>query len=132
MSILSALKERILVFDGAMGTRIQERNLSADDFHGLDGCNEYLVISRPDVIADIHVSYFESGADIVMTDTFGSSAHVLIEYGLSERSYEISKKAAEIAVKAKKDFHTANKPRYVSSSGRSRHSLNYNWPHTIR
>lgn len=114
--LLQALKERILVFDGAMGTRIQERNLTPDDFHGLDGCNEYLVISRPDVIGDIHASYFDSGADIVMTNTFGSSSHVLVEYGLADRSYEISKKAAEIAVSAKKNFHTVAKPRYVSGS----------------
>jgi 5-methyltetrahydrofolate--homocysteine methyltransferase len=116
MNILTALKERVLIIDGAMGTRIQERNLTAEDFDGLDGCNEYLVISRPDVIRDIHCSYYEVGADVVMTNTFGSSAHVLAEYDIGDRAYEISKKAAELAAEAKNKFSSASKPRYVSGS----------------
>src|ERR1017187_3476195 len=75
----SLLDERILVLDGAMGTMIQQVNLTADDFGGaaLEGCNENLVLTRPDVILDIHKKYFEAGADIVETDTFGSTPIVL-------------------------------------------------------
>ena len=71
---LAALKERVLVFDGAFGTGIQERDLSADDFGGpaLEGCNEHLVLTRPDVIRDLHAGYFEVGVDAVETATFGS------------------------------------------------------------
>lgn len=114
--LLAALKERILVFDGAMGTRIQERQLKPEDFHGLDGCNEYLVISRPDVISEIHAEYYEAGADIVMTDTFGSSSHVLAEYDLSDRAREISRKAAELAVAVRDRYSRPDQPRFVSGS----------------
>src|SRR5229473_4367659 len=75
----SLLDERILVLDGAMGTMIQQRNLVADDFGGaaLEGCNENLVLTRPDVILDIHKTYFDAGADIVESDTFASTPIVL-------------------------------------------------------
>src|ERR1700689_3811586 len=86
----SLLDERILVLDGAMGTMIQQVNLTADDFGGaaLEGCNENLVLTRPDVIRDIHKKYFEAGADIVETDTFGSTPLVLAEYGLAGKGNE--------------------------------------------
>jgi 5-methyltetrahydrofolate--homocysteine methyltransferase len=72
MNIHDLLKERILVLDGAMGTMIQSHNLTADDFGGqeYEGCNEYLNITRPDVIRDVHMAYLEAGADIVLTNTF--------------------------------------------------------------
>ncbi len=86
------LRERILVLDGAMGTMIQKRDLSAADFGGakLEGCNENLVLTRPDVISDIHRIYLEAGADIIETNSFGSTSMVLAEYGLGEKAYEIS------------------------------------------
>jgi 5-methyltetrahydrofolate--homocysteine methyltransferase len=76
-----ALNERILVLDGAMGTAIQDKNLTADDFGGpdLEGCNEYLVITRPEVIRSIHEAYLESGCDIIETNTFGGTPLVLDE-----------------------------------------------------
>src|SRR5690349_18689346 len=85
------LDERIMVLDGAMGTMIQQRDLSAQDFGGaaLEGCNENLVLTRPDVIYDIHRKYFEAGADIVETDTFGGTKVVLAEYGLQDKSHEL-------------------------------------------
>ncbi|MBI4411939.1 MAG: methionine synthase, partial [Deltaproteobacteria bacterium] len=112
------LNERILVLDGAMGTMLQQKNLTADDFGGaaLEGCNENLVLTRPDVVLDIHRKYFEAGSDIVETNTFGATPLVLAEYGLQEKAHPINKTAAEIARKAAKEFSTAKKPRFVAGS----------------
>jgi 5-methyltetrahydrofolate--homocysteine methyltransferase len=81
-----------------MGTMLQQRNLSAADFGGaaLEGCNEHLVITRPDVILDVHRAYYEAGSDIVETDTFGGTKIVLGEYGLQDRSYELNLAAAPV------------------------------------
>src|SRR2546425_7303645 len=96
---LDAVHERVVVFDGAMGTSIQDRNLTADDFGGpqFEGCNEILNVTRPDVIADIHRGFFEAGVDVVETNAFGAFSTVLIEYGIAERAYELSRAAAGIA-----------------------------------
>ena len=112
------LRERILVLDGAMGTMIQQANLTAADFGGpaLEGCNENLVLTRPDVITDIHRKYLEAGADIIETDTFGSTSLVLAEYGLADRAYEISRAAGELARRAADEFSTSAKPRFVAGS----------------
>ncbi len=112
------MQERILVLDGAMGTMLQQRNLTAADFGGpdLEGCNENLVLTRPDVILDIHRKYFEAGSDIVETNTFGGTPLVLAEYGLAAKAHEINKKAAELAVQAAKEFSTSKKPRFVAGS----------------
>ena len=114
----SLLDERILVLDGAMGTMIQQRDLSAADFGGpaLEGCNENLVLTRPDVILDIHRKYFEAGADIVETDTFGATPLVLAEYGLADKCHAINATAAKLARQAAEEFSTANKPRFVAGS----------------
>jgi 5-methyltetrahydrofolate--homocysteine methyltransferase len=112
------LRERILVLDGAMGTMLQQENLTAADFGGasLEGCNENLVLTRPNVIEGIHRKYLEAGADIIETDTFGSTAIVLAEYGLAEKAYEISKAAAEIARRAADRLSTPARPRFVAGS----------------
>ncbi len=112
------VSEKILVLDGAMGTMLQQRNLTAQDFGGpdLEGCNENLVLTRPDVILDIHRKYFEAGSDIVETNTFGATPLVLGEYGLQDKAHEINKKAAEIARQAASDFSTLQKPRFVAGS----------------
>src|SRR6516164_2922007 len=108
------LNERILVLYGAMGTMLQQRNLTAADVGGpaLEGCNENLVRTRPDVVLDIHRKYFAAGADIVETDTFGSTALVLGEYGLQSDAHELSKRAAELARQAADEFSTSAKPRF--------------------
>jgi 5-methyltetrahydrofolate--homocysteine methyltransferase len=105
--LLDALEQRILVLDGAMGTMIQQRNLSADDFGGpaLEGCNENLVLTRPDVIKDIHRQYFLAGANIVETDTFGATQLVLAEYGLADKCREINRTAAKLAREAAAEFN---------------------------
>ena len=96
---LEATRERVVIFDGATGTNIQLRELNADDFGGpaLEGCNEILVDTRPDVVADLHRSFFEVGVDVVETDTFGAFGPVLAEYGIADRAHELNVKAARIA-----------------------------------
>ncbi|HVM65133.1 MAG TPA: methionine synthase [Acidimicrobiales bacterium] len=96
---LEAVKEQVVVFDGATGTNLQLRALSADDFGGpeFEGCNEVLVRSRPDVVAELHRSFFEVGVDVVETDSFGSLPWVLGEYGLADEAYELARASARIA-----------------------------------
>ncbi len=98
-SYLDAVRERVVVFDGATGTNLQVRELTADDFGGpaLEGCNEVLVDTRPDVVADLHRSFLEVGSEVVETDSFGSSSFTLAEYGIAERAHELNLKAARIA-----------------------------------
>jgi 5-methyltetrahydrofolate--homocysteine methyltransferase len=110
--------QRVLVLDGAMGTMLQQRDLTAQDFGGsaLEGCNEVLVRTRPDVVLDIHRAYFEAGSDIVETNTFGGTPLVLAEYGLQSEAHELNKKAAKLARQAADEFHTAAKPRFVAGS----------------
>ena len=112
------LSQRILVLDGAMGTMLQQRNLTAADFGGpaLEGCNENLVRTRPDVVLDIHRKYFEAGADIVETNSFGSTPLVLAEYGLQADALELNKRAAALARQAAEEFSTQGKPRFVAGS----------------
>jgi 5-methyltetrahydrofolate--homocysteine methyltransferase len=112
------LAERILVLDGAMGTMLQQRNLSAADFGGptLEGCNENLVRTRPDVVLDIHRKYFEAGADIVETNSFGGTPLVLAEYGLQANANELNKRAAELARQAAEEYSKPGEPRFVAGS----------------
>ncbi len=110
--------QRVLVLDGAMGTMLQQRDLTAADFGGaaLEGCNEVLVRTRPDVVLGIHRAYFAAGADIVETNSFGGTGLVLAEYGLQAEAQELNKKAAELARAAADEFHTVAKPRFVAGS----------------
>jgi 5-methyltetrahydrofolate--homocysteine methyltransferase len=112
------LGQRILVLDGAMGTMLQERELTAADFGGekLEGCNENLVRTRPDVVLDIHRAYLEAGADIIETNTFGGTPLVLAEYGLGAHAREINRIAAGLARQAADAAATAGKPRFVAGS----------------
>jgi 5-methyltetrahydrofolate--homocysteine methyltransferase len=112
------LRERILVLDGAMGTMLQQRNLTAADFGGpsLEGCNENLVRTRPDVVLDIHRKYFDAGADIVETDSFGGTPLVLADYGLADDAQDLNKRAALLARQAAEEYTTTGKPRFVAGS----------------
>ncbi len=116
--VIQALTKRILILDGAMGTQLQARNLTAADFGGgeYEGCNEMLVLTRPDVIEDIHRAYLEAGADIVETCSFGSTDIVLAEYGLAEKVFELNKASAEVARRACDAFSTPDKLRFVAGS----------------
>ncbi len=114
------LRRRILVLDGATGTALASRGLTAADYGGeaLFGCHEALVLARPDVVLDLHASYLEAGADIVETDTFGATAVVLAEYGLADRCREINRRAAELARRACAQAESADpsRPRFVAGS----------------
>ena len=116
----ASLQTRILVVDGAMGTQIQARGLGPDDFGGAEyeGCNEYLNITRPDVIDGIHRDYLAAGADIIETNTFGATAVVLGEYALAEHARRINREAAAIARRAAADYSAADagKPRFVAGA----------------
>src|SRR5688500_14118763 len=96
---LAAARERVVIFDGAMGTALMLRNLHAEDYGGItyEGCPEILCATRPDVIADQHRSFLEVGCDVVETNSFGGSPVTLDEYGLAPRAEELNRKAAEIA-----------------------------------
>lgn len=94
---LTAIKSRVVVADGAMGTMIQDANPSMDDFEQLEGCNEVLNITRPELIADIHRQYFDAGAEAVETNTFGANFANLAEYGIESRIEELSEAGARIA-----------------------------------
>ena len=111
------LTKKILIIDGAMGTAIQDYNLSEKDFGGeaYDGCNEYLVLTKPDIIQAIHESYLEAGADIIETNTFGGTNFVLGEYGLEDKVKEINTKAVELAKAACKKYAN-DKPRFIAGA----------------
>ncbi|MDY7228938.1 methionine synthase [Hyalangium rubrum] len=101
-ALRAAMRERVLVLDGAMGTLIQNHDLKAGDFGGAEyeGCNEHLVLTRPDVIESIHADYFAAGADVTETDTFGGTPVVLGEFGLSHKALEINAEASRVARRA--------------------------------
>ncbi len=115
---LEALRRRVVVFDGAMGTNLQLLGLAADDFGGpeLEGCNEVLVETRPDLVAQVHRSFYEVGCDVVETDTFGSTSVVLAEYGLADRARELTRMGAELACSVRDEFSTPARPRWVAGS----------------
>ncbi|HEX6797687.1 MAG TPA: homocysteine S-methyltransferase family protein, partial [Ktedonobacterales bacterium] len=115
---LDALRERVLVFDGAMGTQIQNLGLSASDYGGdaLDGCPEILAVSRPDVIREIHRAYLAAGADVLETDTFTGTRLKLDDYHLGPRTHEINRAAARLARAAADEFSTPQRPRFVAGS----------------
>src|SRR5215469_12699451 len=104
------LNQRVLVLDGAMGTMLQQKNLTAADFGGpvLEGCNENLVRTRPDVVLEIHRAYLEAGADVIETNSFGATRLVLAEYGLQEAAYELNFTAARLARLAADEKSTAS------------------------
>ena len=116
--LLSALSERILVLDGATGTALQAANLSAADFGGpdLEGCNENLCRTRPDVVDGVHERYLRAGCDVVETDSFGGTPLVLAEYGLADQAFELNRLSAAIARAACARWDSPAKPRFVAGS----------------
>ena len=114
----SLLQERILVIDGAMGTAIQALDLGADDFGGpeYEGCNENLILTQPDAIAEIHQGYLDAGADILETNTFGATPVVLAEYNLAHEARRINREAAQLARRLADAASTPEKPRFVAGS----------------
>jgi 5-methyltetrahydrofolate--homocysteine methyltransferase len=115
---LDALAAKVLVFDGAMGTEVQKRALTADDFGGerLNGCNDYLVIQKPEVIEQIHASYLEAGADVIETCTFRANRLTMAEYGLDDRVTEINRVAAALARRVADRSSTPTRRRFVAGA----------------
>src|SRR4249919_715512 len=115
---LAALRDRVLVFDGAFGTWVQDQDLGPDDFGGpvLEGCNERLVLTRPELIKQMHAEYFEVGVDAVETATFGAFSLVLNEYGIADETYAINEAAVRLAKEVAADYSTPDRPRFVIGS----------------
>src|SRR5215475_13863242 len=113
---LQTVKDRVVVYDGAMGTNIQKRNPTLDDFWGKENCSEILNLSRPDIIRDIHADFFRVGCDVVETNTFGGMSIVLNEFGLAGRIKEINIAAVKLAKEVAAQFSTKDKPRFVAGS----------------
>jgi 5-methyltetrahydrofolate--homocysteine methyltransferase len=115
---LNSVDRPVLVFDGAMGTNLQVQNLTAEDFGGAEyeGCNEYLVHTKPEAVEKVHRGFLEAGADVIETDTFGGTSIVLAEYDLADKAYYLNKTAAELAKKLATEYSTPEKPRFVAGS----------------
>lgn len=117
-SFLDLLKERIIVFDGAMGTYLQALNLSIDEWGGpnFENCSENLLYTRPDAIESVHKAFLDVGCDVIETNSFGGSEIVLAEFGIAEKTYDVNFKAAALAKRIASDYSTYDKPRYVAGS----------------
>jgi 5-methyltetrahydrofolate--homocysteine methyltransferase len=117
-SFLDLVAERVVVYDGATGTWLQTQDLSLDDYGGeaMEGCTDILGVTRPDVIAALHTAYFEVGADVVETNTFGAFGVPLGEYDIAHRSHEIALANARIAREVADGFSTPDRKRYVAGS----------------
>lgn len=113
---LALVRERVTVFDGAMGTSIQQYGLDAAGYGGIEGCNEYLVLHAPTLIEEIHASFLETGVDVIETDTFGGSLLKLEEYGLGDRTYELNREAAALARRVADRYSTTTHRRFVAGS----------------
>ena len=115
-SLREALRERVVVADGAMGTMLQAHDLGLDDFQGHEGCNEILNVTRPDVVRAVHDAYFTVGVDCVETNTFGANLANLGEYDITERIYELAEAGARLASEVADDWSTPDRPRWVIGS----------------
>ena len=117
-SFLDTLKERIVVFDGAMGTNLQVQNLTLDDFGGLrfEGCNENLLITRPDAVENVHTAFLDVGCDVIETNSFNGTPVDFAEYGIGDRAYDMNVRAASLAKRIASDYSTKDKPRWVAGS----------------
>ncbi len=114
--LLSALSERVIVADGAMGTMLQAQDPSLDDYAGLEGCNEILNVTRPDMVRAVHREYLEAGVDAIETNTFGANLANLAEYDIADRIYELAQAGAELARAEADQFSTPDRPRFVLGS----------------
>lgn len=115
---MQTVNERVVVFDGAFGTFVQGLDLGPDDFGGasLEGCNEMLTLTRPDVIRQMHSAFLDVGVDVLETASFGSFSQVLTEYAIPEKAYELNVAAARLARETANDYETDGRPRYVAGS----------------
>ncbi|MUL43393.1 methionine synthase [Streptomonospora sp. PA3] len=116
LSFRDALAQRVIIADGAMGTMLQAHDLDLDDFNGLEGCNEILNVTRPDVVRSTHAAFFDVGVDCVETNTFGTNYAALGEYDIPERTYELAAAGARLAREVADEYSTPDHPRYVLGS----------------
>ena len=115
-SLREALRSRVVVADGAMGTMLQAQDPSLEDFQGYEGCNEILNVTRPDVVGAVHDAYFAVGVDCVETNTFGANYANLAEYDITDRIFELAKAGAQIARESADKWSTPDQPRWVLGS----------------
>jgi len=117
-NLLDAIKERIVVFDGAMGTNLQVQNLTLDDFGGprFEGCNENLLVTRPDAVEKVHTAFLDVGCDVIETNSFNGTPFDFAEYGIADKAYEMNVRAAQLAKRVANDYSTKDKPRWVAGS----------------
>lgn len=115
---LDALEQRVLIFDGAMGTNLQRLELGVEHFGGerYFGCMDYLVISYPEAVEKVHRSFLEVGVDVIETDTFRANRITLADYGLQDRVIEINRAAAQLARRLADEYSTPEQPRFVAGS----------------
>src|SRR5437868_7733033 len=115
---LDTIKERIVVFDGAMGTNLQVQNLTLDDFGGLrfEGCNENLLITRPDAVENVHTAFLDVGCDVIETNSFNGTPVDFAEYDMADQAYDMNVRAARLAKRIAADYSTKDKPRWVAGS----------------
>ena len=117
-NLLDTIKERIVVFDGAMGTNLQVQNLTLDDFGGprFEGCNENLLVTRPDAVENVHSAFLEVGCDVIETNSFNGTPVDFAEYDIADQAYDMNVRAARVAKRIASDFSTKAKPRWVAGS----------------
>ena len=110
-SYLECVRERVVIYDGATGTNLQLRELSAHDFGGesLEGCNEMLCVTRPAIVQELHRSFLEVGVDVVETNSFGSLPIVLAEYQIADRAEELARASARLAKEVASDYSTPDR-----------------------
>src|SRR6201991_283094 len=124
MSILDAIKERIVVFDGAMGTNLQVQNLTLDDFGGprFEGCNENLLVTRPDAVENVHTAFLDVGCDVIETNSFNGTPVDFAEYDIADKAHEMNVRAARLAKRISPVYLTTTKPRWVPRSRLGEHT----------
>ncbi len=117
-AFLDALEERVLIYDGAMGTNLDLLNLTPEDYGGekLNGCNDHLILSKPEAVATVNRSFLEVGVDVIETNTFRSNRLTLAEFGLQDKTFEINQKGAALARSVADEFSTPDHPRFVAGS----------------
>jgi len=117
-NLLDTLKERIVVFDGAMGTNLQVQNLSLDDFGGprFEGCNENLLVTRPDAVEKVHAGFLDAGCDVIETNSFNGTPVDFAEYDIADKAYDMNVLAAQLAKRVASDYSTNDRPRWVAGS----------------
>ena len=115
-TFLNLVRQRPVIYDGSMGATILNMQLSAEDYGGKEGCNDYLSVIRPDIIEGIHASYLEAGCDVLETNSFGGSLIKLEEYGIGEQTYDLNRAAAALARRVADQYSTEKHPRFVAGS----------------